>query len=157
MSAKLSIDELRKHPAFLSLSDRQQHLVAAYVVNGGDKFKAVKAVFQCKDTSARTMVYAYFQKSAVMECLDVANGLSPRDVFEQQLQRAMRSPKTSPSQFAALRLYAELHGWKTPSKPSKEAVAAHRYKVGDICNVNGKHYRVTAVNADGQPTSGDLL
>jgi hypothetical protein len=141
-------------------------MVLAYLSNGHRKIAAVKAAYPgAKETSARVMSCTHFRRDDVVECLDAASGFSERQIFEEQLRRAMRDARTTPSQIAALRMFAQVKGWvvagaqtgKKNAPTDDVAPATHRFKIGDTCNVNGKLYRVTGVNADGQPTSGDPL
>src|ERR1700688_881504 len=92
---KLSLDELRKEPAFLALSERYQSLVLAFLQAKEDrkpnpKVAAIQAVCNPKSIeTARVVAYQYFAKAAIVDAVQLGSGLSSRQRFEMDLQRAI--------------------------------------------------------------------
>jgi hypothetical protein len=76
MSEKLSIAELRRSPAYLTLTQKQRRLVEVFLETG-DKVKAIASVYSCSEKSARAMAHAYFRKPRILAVLTVANGSAP--------------------------------------------------------------------------------
>ena len=115
MIAKLNFDELRQQPCYLSLTVPQRALIEAYLQTGS-KLEAVKAGYpDASLKSARVMASRLFRSPRIVAVLTLAaGGDSGRAQFEIELQRKMRSLKVSKNQIAALRLYAEIHGFLMP-------------------------------------------
>lgn len=110
----MRIEELRQHPVFSELTDRQRTLVEIFLETG-DREKAARAAYGDK-SPARVL----FAKPRVKRCLAVAAGEdSTLDELKSDLRKMMRSPKTTPSQIAAARLYAKLSGF-VDSEPEPE-------------------------------------
>jgi hypothetical protein len=156
MNEKLSIAEFHQTEAYRNLSPQRQALVDAYLTNGGDRTTAIRAAYpSAKKNSMRTMSCEYFKCRSVVVALAVANGYDPDRVqFDIDLNRAIKNPKTTRTQIAALRLFAETRGYTMPVSKAPKADDT-RFKVGDICLQDGQKYQVTAVNEDGQPTAAN--
>lgn len=110
---KLSLEQIREHPAFLDLMPRQRTLVEEYLTHG-DKKKATHTAYTSKTASQ-----IVFSKTPVRRVLAIAAGekfaepveKSALDTFRRDVQLLMKNPKTTPSQIAAARLYATLNGF----------------------------------------------
>lgn len=108
---KLSIEQIREHACYLDLTPRQQKLVTEYLTNGFDKEKAVRVAYPGK-----TPYQTVFSKARVRRVLALAAGenfgeKSALDIFKQDVQKLLRSPKSTPSQIAAAKLYAQLNAF----------------------------------------------
>ncbi len=126
MSEKLSIEALRKDPAYLALANQQKTLVEAYL-ECGDKVESTLRAYNCQSReSARTMSYAVFGNPRVTAALVAANGGVGTDLesFKREVLSAARNRKLSVAQFNALKLYAQLCGFINDSEPDGESVKA---------------------------------
>jgi hypothetical protein len=153
MSAKLSIEQLRREHCYFVLSVKQQKMVEVYL-GTGDKVKAVQAAFKCaSEKTARVMTYSYFAKPGVIACLAVAFGDDPRrETFKAEVRRAMKNKKLTYPQAAALKLYGQLHGFAPSSLPTAEPAADNEtlqtFPIGSVIVQDGKKYRVVAQEID---------
>lgn len=73
------------------------------------------------------------------------------DIFNRDVQRLMRSRKTTPSQLGAARLYAKLNGFvDSEPKPEEKIIAdeppaeGQTFPIGAVVLQDGKKYRVVA-------------
>ena len=113
---KLTLAQLKQEPTFTALSDRQQAMVIAYLraKEAGSVTPKVDAIYAAgykprSAQSARVLSYQYFAKPAIKDVLNLVLGLSPRELFDLDLQRAIDNPKVKPAAVAALRMRAELN------------------------------------------------
>ena len=111
-------DEIRSHPLFAKLNERQQTFVDALLRNGNDKVKAAQEAWTCNgEASARTLANRALQNDAIAFLIESFFGKDPdRERFtrDQALEfaaakaRSVKDPKLS---LDYLRLIAVMEGW----------------------------------------------
>jgi len=128
----LTPDEIRSHPLFDKLNERQKTFVDALLRNGNDKVKAAQEAWTCNgEASARTLANRALQNDAIAFLVESFFGRDPdRERFtrESALEFAAarargcsaKDPKLS---LDYLRLIAAMEGWitkqqeKVPEQP----------------------------------------
>jgi hypothetical protein len=113
-------DEIRSHPLFEKLNERQKTFVDALLKNGNDKVKAAQEAWTCNgEASARTLANRALQHEGVAYLIESFFGKDPdRERFtrESALEfaaskaRASKDPKLS---LDYLRLISAIEGWIT--------------------------------------------
>lgn len=165
----ITLAELHELRVYRDLNDRQQKLVDVFISSGGDKTEAfMRAGYRFKNReTAHKYSSVYFANRSVRACLAVYKGIGEKEQFIAELNRALRDPRISPAKVALFRLRAQVSRFIPIATPTDEPVAPpvessvpaapHRHAVGDIVIQGGKKYRITSVDANGKPLSGDLL
>lgn len=111
-------DEIRTHPLFSKLNDRQQIFVNALLSNGNDKLKAAHEAWNCSgDESARTLANRALQNESVSFLIESYFGKDPLRVqftkegaleFASQRAREATDPKIA---LDYLKLIVGMNGW----------------------------------------------
>jgi hypothetical protein len=160
----ISLAELQASTEYLACTPKMQVWLTTLIQSNFDYKLATVKAFNCKNLrQAHIFSYAVRKWPVIRAALNLYLGRSEQDVFLADLQETIRrAPKGSVAQVRAQALYARLKfGVSTPdSEPEPEAetgTSPARFSVGDTCQVDGKPYRITAVDANGRPTSGEPL
>lgn len=165
----MPIELLRIEPCFVRLTERQKLMIETYITSGADKVLSVLTAYHVKDReTARKMSYEAFSRPAVIQVLNAYWGVTPFEAFKRDVERAVRNKSLSVAQIRALELQARVSGWGCANIPNSHGhderepeaetgTSPARFSVGDTCQVDGKPYRVTAVDENGRPTSGEPL
>jgi hypothetical protein len=130
----LTPDEIRSHPLFAKLNERQQTFVDALLSNGNDKLAAAQTAWKCNgEASARTQANRALQNESVAFLIEQFFGKDPdRERFtrESALEFAAskaRSAKDPKLSLDYLRLIAAMEGWitkqqeKVPDQPRDDS------------------------------------
>jgi hypothetical protein len=119
-------DEIRSHPLFLKLGERQQVFVSELLRNENDKVKAAHKAWNCKgDDSARTLANRALQNEHVAFLVESYFGQDPDKLQftrEGALDFAAKKARNSKDDKIALdylRLIVGMNGWlvKPADKP----------------------------------------
>ncbi len=169
----MPIELLRLEPCFIRLTERQKLMIETYITSGADKTLSVLTAYHVKDReTARKMSYESFSRPGVIQVLNAYWGVTPFEAFKQDVERAVRNKSLSVAQIRALELQARLNGWSSTNLPNLHGhdepdaeskiettatseVSPERFQVGDICFQDGQKYRVTSIDANGQPLTAD--
>jgi hypothetical protein len=116
----LTPEEIRSHPLFAKLNERQQTFVDALLRNGNDKVKAAQEAWTCNgEASARTLANRALQNEGIAFLVESFFGKDPdrerftRDgalEFAASKARSVKDPKLA---LDFLRLIAAMEGWIT--------------------------------------------
>lgn len=124
-------DEIKSHPLFEKLNERQKVFVGALLKNGRDKIAAAKDAWTCStEASARSMANRAMSDESVAHLCEMYWGKDPeRERFtrESALEFAAskaRSAKDPKLSLDYLRLIAAMEGWIT--KQQEKAPEAPR-------------------------------
>src|SRR5712692_2056121 len=177
----ITLAELQASPEYLACTPKMQVWLTTLIQSKFDYKLATATAFNCKNLrQAHIFSYAVRKWAVVRAALNLYLGRSEQDVFLTDLQETIRrAPNGSDRQVRAQALYARLKFGVSPpdgdepverqpeaaSKPpaqtaAPEASAAsevspERFQVGEICRQDGKQYRVTSIDANGQPLTAD--
>jgi len=129
-----------------------------------DAVLATKTAYNAaSDTYARLLAHQIEANSRIRAALNVYQGRSEQEIFLADLQETIRrAPKGSVAQVRAQALYARMKfGVSTPDSdhepvaPTAASESPLRFQVGEICLQDGKQYRVTSIDVNGQPLTAD--
>jgi hypothetical protein len=176
----MPLDELAATIEFAHLSPKMANWVRAYVKNYIDSGKldpttATKAAYDCRsDETARTFGYQLIGNPKIILALNRFFGNSPEQAFLKEVERAIYNRKLTVAQVRALELLCRVNGWANglprstdirvgaqnePEENTAPAVPPQtsrpRFRVGDLCTQNGQTFRVTSVDANGQPLTAE--
>lgn len=113
---RMPVEELRKTPEFLRLTQKQQLFVATYCAGGMldghyDEVQSCRTAYVCKNNeTARVMSYALMSNIRIIEALNRHFQTEPIEDLLVALDRAIRSRKTTVAQVNALKLKCDLLG-----------------------------------------------
>jgi hypothetical protein len=119
----MTIDEIKVHPTFVRLTEKQKNFVVGLCTNGNDKLKAAHAAYVCKnDATALAVASGLLAKETIKKLVDAFFSIEPSDeCFSKDELLAFMTKKirtsTTPDNIMAklVDLYAELKGWKMKS------------------------------------------
>jgi len=165
----LTMAEVEARPEFHGrLNEQQQNFVRHWINSGGDQTFSFEQSYSAPDAeTARRGAYAVLQKTSIKNAIDAFLMKTDKERFLEELERACRSRKITPSKLKLFELRAatefgvDLKTLKAEaqSKKSGKAEAAlavtKRHKVGDVIDYDGKKVRVTKIDEDGQAVEGD--
>lgn len=136
-SSSVTPAELRSHPYYAKLNERQTLFVDALIENGNDRIAAAHAAWKCSsDESARSMAHKAMKNEAVAFLVDQYYGGDPaRQRFsrDQALEFAAQKARSAADLKLALdylRLIAAMEGWltkaaeKAPEAPTDDSQEA---------------------------------
>ena len=131
---------------YLSLTSGQRKWVDIFIKTS-DANRATREAYGATDDSYVAMFTKKIETSPrIIAALDLCFARSPRERFLRDLQNDI-ARSTGIARIEARRLFAKVAG--LDGLPSAEP--DRRFNVGDICIQDGKKYRVTSIDADGQP------
>ena len=126
------IKQLAELPEYSLLNERQQRFLAEYLANGYDARAAVKASYPNVRTreSARVMAIRILQSPAMVMLLSLHYGDSPQEAFCRMLGRMVARGKISREQLEAIKLLAEIRGFRKLHRATPENQPAHAAEGG---------------------------
>jgi len=114
----LTPDEIRSHPLFAKLNERQQTFVDALLRNGNDKVKAAQEAWTCNgEASARTLANRALQNEGIAFLVEQYFGVDPEAVqFTREkaldfLAKKARNTKDDALALSYMKVIVEMNGW----------------------------------------------
>jgi len=159
-----TLEELEAKLDSVQLGEQEKNFLRHYVATGDQIFAHTHA-YESKDH--RKDSYAVMLKKSIRDIIDWFLKKSDKELFLEELSRACRSRKITPTKLKLFELRAatefgvDLKTLKAEaqSKKSGKAEAAlaepKRHRIGDVIDYDGKKVRVTQVDGNGQPIEGD--
>jgi hypothetical protein len=165
----LTMAEVEALPAFRNLNEQQQNFVRHWVNSGGDQFFAFQNSYSSPDIeTARKGSYSVVQRKSIREVLDAFLCKSEKEKFIEELERACRSPKITPTRLKLFELRAvaefgiDLKSLRkqvksksdekpeTPDSPVEPPALDRnaKYKVGDRATYQNRAIVITAVEPE---------
>ena len=140
-----------KSAPYLALTECQRKWVDIFIETS-DANLATRNAYGAKDDAYVAMFTRKTETSLrIIAALDLYFARSPREKFLRDLQNDIAHSK-GVAKIEARRLYAKMV-FGVDGPPTEEA--EHRFKVGDICVQSGQKFRVTSIDANGQPLTAD--
>ena len=124
----MTIEDLKTHPAFVTLStDQQKEWVLAYCTNGADKIKASEAAYACNDTaSAAAIASRNMRHPEIKKLVDAFYGrideLGSKKEALAKIWRRIQGCSDDKILLDYLKLYGDWMGFK-PEKPEPTEAA----------------------------------
>jgi hypothetical protein len=160
----ITLAELQASPEFLACTPKMQTWLTTLIENQFDYIRATAAAFDCKN--AQVFSYAVRSWPRIRAALNLYFGRSEQDQFLEDLaQTIRRAPKGSDRRVRAMALYARMKfGVNENAEPEAatenetiDPVVIHKFRVGEIATLEGRQFRVTAVNDDGTVSEAEPL
>jgi hypothetical protein len=114
----LTLDDLKTHAAFITLStDQQREWVVAYCTNGADKIKATEAAYACNDTaSAVAIANRNLRHPAIKRLVNDFYGMvdetGSRDEFLAILWKRFRDCTDDKAKLGWAQIYMKVKGYE---------------------------------------------
>ena len=123
----MTIEDLKTHPAFVTLStDQQREWVVAYCTNGADKIKATEAAYACNDTnSAAAIANRNLRHPAIKRLVSDFYGqvdeTGTRDEFLAILWKRFRDCSDDKAKLGWATLYMKVKGYEADKPEPTES------------------------------------
>jgi hypothetical protein len=131
-STRMPLIELEKTQEYQRLTPKQQLFVATYCEGGlatgvYDPIAATRTAYECKSVEvARIMSYSLMQNIRIVAVLNRHFGTEPIEAFVVMLDRAIYNKKLTVAQVQALRLKADILGYRNSLPAQAPMIAALR-------------------------------
>jgi hypothetical protein len=150
-------EAMRASEPWKRLTVQQRAWVTAYVSNGGDHLAATRTAYRCSsEKTAQCMSYEVRKHPDIVETLFYAKSDRERLILIVETNLKSAAPGSVAASHFTAQLKSLLCDEPNKAEPTPENENPdHRFKVGDICVQNHQTYRVTSIDANGQPLTAD--
>jgi hypothetical protein len=163
--APVTWDEFAASAQWLALTPRQKVWTVAYLASNDETFATTMAYDRKNAESMRIQRYEVRRHPVVRSAIGLFRGNERETLLDDVRRTAQKAEPGSVAQVRALSLYARLAGYVTseavetekPAEKRAEKPVSPKFKVGDVATLDGKTYRITALNPDGTVSEADPL
>lgn len=127
---ELKIKEMKAHPAYFQLTNKQQRFILAFIDSGGNARAAAQSVFNCKTAqSADNLAKKVLKKWQVRKLLQIVGEYSFTGILMTKeeamylISERMRDESITADQFSTmLKFMSGALGWVEPAKGKKDDI-----------------------------------
>ena len=166
-----TLEELEVKLESVQANEQEKSFVRHYAVTGDQFFSFANAYAGKDQETIRKGSYAVIQKKSIRELISWFLKKTPKEIFLEELERACRSRKLTPTRLKLFELRAatefgvDLKALRAEAARSTEvqsnldaaAARTKRYEVGDIIPYSHQKVRVTQIDEYGQPIEGEPI
>jgi hypothetical protein len=126
---KMSLKEMKQHPMWHPLTDKQKLFIETYISTNGDRAAACNKAYDINPKYAEDYAARLLRQASINGILamyygcPILTGKVTRKEFIELLSRQLRDPRIGPTVFAKLgELYSVISGWSGKTKAGDEFV-----------------------------------